>query len=241
MIAVIPVGRGRPATLPYVCRGLAVAGVTEIVTIGEKPEGIEPDRHIPSPNDHSPHENVAGHLRKAAAELDRFVWIDDDTFILKPWTPGVYVRAYSIAGMLRLYPNRGGWSQAVRNSIKVMQAWGFDPEEVPCGTIHRPWYVEAKRVNKTLDGLASVGGGSFKALYVAGLADVIPVGDAKVTGRAAPKADADVVSVFHDSWRKAAGEMVRRALPERSRWELEPATQHADNRRGPQRHQHRRR
>jgi len=209
--------------------------------VGERPQNIEPDRHIDSPNTDKPHINVAGHLRRASKIIDgEFIWCDDDTFTVRPWTLGVYVRDYSIAGMLRLYPSRGHWSHAVRASIKVMESWGFDPENVPCGTIHRPWLVATDRVLRTLSALDAVGGGSFKALYVAGLDDVIVAGDAKVHGRAVPKPDADVISVFHDSWKANAGRIIRETFIEPSRWETQLAEVAAASvRRGPRRH-HRR-
>jgi hypothetical protein len=221
---VIPVGRGRPTTLPYVLRSAVEnTDVTELVTVGERPKGVEADRHIDSPNTDKPHVNIAGHLRRVCKVYDgEFVWCDDDMFFLKPWVPGVYVRAYSIAGMLRLYPSRGHWSQAVRSSIKVMESWGYDPEEAPCGTIHRPWLVETGRVMRTVEALEAVGGGSFKALYVAGLEGVITAGDPKVVGRVAPRADADMVSVLANSWQKAAGQIVRQRFPTPSRWESTP-------------------
>jgi hypothetical protein len=241
--AVIPVGRGRPPCLPYVARSLAKhASITELVTVGERPTTLEPDLHLDSPNAGKPYQNVAGHLRLAAELGGEFIWCDDDTFLMKPWTPGVYVRPFSIAHMLRENPNVGGWSVAVRNSITVMKEWGYDPEQVPCGPVHKPWLVESSRVIKTLDGLDTVGGGSFKALYVAGLEGVIETDDVKiVNARGLPSPKADVVSVHPHSWAKNTGNAIRQAFPERSRWESEPPTENADNRRGPQRHKNRRR
>lgn len=233
MIAVVPLGRSRPTTLPYVLRSLHYAGVTELVTVGQRPDGIEPDRHIESPNDAKPHLNVAGHLRKAADLFDEFIWLDDDTVFLADWTPGVYVRPFSIAHMLRSNPTRGSWSKAVRAAIGVMAGWGYDPETVPCGTVHRPWLVHADRVRKTLDGLDEVGGGSFKALYVAGLEGTVPADDPKVWGHGFPDADADMVSFEAGSWRYNAGRVVRERFGEPSRWETEPLP---DVRRGPRRH-----
>jgi hypothetical protein len=213
--------RGRPATLPYVLRSFAVhADITELVTVGEHPVGVTPDRHIDSPNKGKPHQNVAGHLRRVASELGgSFVWCDDDTFALRPWAPAVYVRPFSIGHMLRKNPNAGHWSHAVRASVKVLEAWGYDPDEVPCGTVHRPWLVDSARVLTVVDALDAVGGGSFKALYVAGLADTVAVEDHKLRGRDMPKPDADVVSVFHDSWRYNAGRIIREKFPDPSRWE----------------------
>lgn len=240
MRAVIPIGPRRPLTLPHVLRSLvAHANVDELITVGEPPKGIEPDFHIDSPNTDRPHVNILGHLRRATEHIDgKWVWCDDDMFLLKPWTPGVYVRGYSIASMLRKYPNRGTWSQAVRASIKVMEGWGYDPEEVPCGTIHRPWLVDSDRVRMVCDAL---GNGSFKALYVAGLDDVIPAPDPKVTGRGVPKPDADVISVLHDSWRHNAGRLVRETFTEPTRWETEPTAGKALAGSGHEARRHRRR
>lgn len=212
--------------------------------MGERPEGIEPDHHIDSPNDSQPHVNIAGHLRRVCETIDgEFIWCDDDTFTLRPWTPGVYVHRHSIAGMLRVYPNRGTWSQAVRASIKVMIEWGYDPEAVPCGTVHRPWLVSTDRVRKVVDALDEVGGGSFKALYPAGLTDLIEASNPKILGRKVPHPDSDVISLFMDSWRFNAGRLVRETFTEPSRWEPEPTEGRALIESAPvrARHKHRRR
>lgn len=220
--AVIPIGPKRAPTLIHAVRSLdAHAGITELVTVGARPEGIEPDYHIESPNDKAAHKNVCGHLRRVCEAFGgEFVWTDDDTFTIKPWTPGVYVRGYSIAQMLRKYPNRSTWSQSVRNAIQVMKAQGYDPETVPCGTIHRPWLVDAERALQTLDALDEVGGGSFRSLYVAGMDDVIPAADPKVSGRAMPPAHRDVVSLDGKSaWTKNAGRLMREQFRFPSGWE----------------------
>lgn len=231
MIAVIPVGSRRPASLPYVLRSLRLyADVTEVVTVGDRPHGIEPDLHIDSPNAGKPHLNIAGHLRKI--DLAEFVWCDDDTFTVRPWVPGVYTREYSIAQMLRLYPTSGNWSGALRSSISVMEAWGFDPETVPAGTVHRPWLVTAERAGLVLDALDSAGGGSFKALYPAGI-DVIAAADPKINGRGLPRPDADVISVDPHAWGKNAGRIIRERFTEPTRWETEPPIEPAL--RGPRR------
>lgn len=220
--AVIPIGPKRAPTLIHAVRSLEVhAGITELVTVGARPKGIEPDHHIESPNSGVAHINIGGHLRRACEAFGgEFVWTDDDTFTVKPWTPGVYVRGYSIAQMLRKYPSRSSWSQSVRNSIKAMKIEGYDPEEVPCGTIHRPWLVDAQRALRTLDALNEVGGGSFRALYVAGLDNVIPAPDPKVTGRAVPPPYRDVISLDgRSAWNKNAGRILREMFTETSRWE----------------------
>lgn len=237
--AVIPVGRGRPATLPYVLRSLKHADVTEVVTVGETPQGIEPDLHIPSPNTGLPYQNVAGHLRRVCEKLGgEFMWCDDDTVLMKPWTPGVYVWHASIVGMLRLFPQRGRWSEAVRASIGVIREWGFDPDEVPAGTVHRPWLVSADRALMVLDALDRVGGGSFKALYPAGLDGLIVASNPKVTGRQVPHPDMDVISLATDSWRYNAGRVVRDAFGDPSDWEtVEPVL--VSTQRGPRRRRHR--
>ena len=238
---VIPIGRGRPDTLPYVLRSLAEhAGVTEVITVGERPKGIEPDQHIDSPNDGQPHVNIAGHLRRVCEAIDgEFIWTDDDTFTMKPWVPGVYVHRHSIAGMLRVYPNQGTWSQAVRNSIKVMKQWGHDPETVPCGTVHRPWLVSTDRVRMVTDALNAVRGGSFRALYPAGLPNVVEASNPKILGRNVPHPDSDVISLFNDSWRYNAGRIVRETFTESSRWESAPIEGMAVAARGPARARHR--
>ena len=120
-----------------------------------------------------------------------------------------------------------------RASIKVMQGWGYDPEEVPCGTVHRPWLVSADRALKTLDALDAVGGGSFKALYVAGLEETLIGGNPKVYGRGLPGADSDVISLFNDSWKMNAGRIMRETFTEPSRWETQ--SELAGTRRGPHR------
>ena len=245
MKAVIPVGKGRPSTLPYVLRSLVrYADVDELVTVGERPAGIEPDLHIDSPNTDKPHMNILGHLARVAEVIDgEWVWTDDDTFTIKPWTPAVYVRPFSIAHMLRENANKGHWSHAVRASIKVMQAQGYDPEQVRCGTAHRPWLVTTDRVAHIVATLTAAGGGSFKALYVAGLDDVIEADDHKIRQRGVPHPSADVVSVFNDSWRYNAGRIIRERFTEPTRWESTPtedmAVSTGGRARGPRRH-HRR-
>lgn len=235
MRAAIPIGPRRPTTLPYVLRSLAkYADVDSVITVGERPKGIEPDLHIDSPNTGKTYDNVAGHLRKVAELGGQFIWCDDDTFTVKPWEPGIYVRGYSIAEMLRHNPNQGTWSEAVRKSIEVMRANGFDPAKVPAGTTHRPWLLKSDRVLRTLD---MMGSGSFRALYVAGLRKLIVAPDPKIVGRGMPREDADVISVYHDSWRYNAGRIVREMFPEPSQWETEPVAE-VSLHRGPRRHRH---
>ena len=243
MRVVIPVGRGRSATLPYVLRSLSQhAGIDEVVTVGETPAGITPDLHIPSPNAARPHVNILGHLRRVCEQVSgEWMWCDDDTFTIKPWVPGVYVRPFSIAYMLKNNANKGNWSHAVRASIKVMEALGYDPEQVKCGTTHRPWLVETGRVMDTVKTLEDAGGGSFKALYVAGLDDLIEANDPKIMGRGVPHPKADVVSVFNDSWRFNAGRIIRERFTEPTRWESGSTTDTALTPSGPARAGHRRR
>lgn len=237
MLAAIPIGPARPTTLPYVLRALRKhAGVDYLVTVGDRPAGITPDLHIDSPNTAKPHQNVAGHLCRLADELtEPFVWCDDDTFTLKSWTPGVYVRPFSIAYMLRHNPKRGYWSVAVGQSIKVMESWGYDSNVVPCGTTHRPWLVDPDRARMIVDALDAVGGGSFKALYVAGLSGLIEAEDIKLVGRGTIKPDADVVSVYHNSWNDNAGRILRETFADPTPWESAPEPVTAV-RRGPRRH-----
>lgn len=220
MRAVIPVGPKRPNTLPYALRALArFADVDEVITVGARPTTVEPDLHIDSPNDRKAHLNILGHLRRVTEQVDgEWIWTDDDTFPVKPWTPAVYVRAYSIARHLRDFPNRGPYSKAVRASIQLMENDGYDPEQVPCGPCHRPWLVNSERVRRVVEAVEPVGG-SFKTYYVAGLDDVIAKGDAKIHGRGMPKPDADVISVFNTSWRQNAGRIIRETFTEPTRWE----------------------
>lgn len=205
-------------------RSLAAhAGVDEVWTVGDQPDGITPDRHIHSPNDLRPYQNIAAHLTRVCSATDEpFIWCDDDTFTIRPWTPAVYVRPFSIDYFFRRNRNRGMWSVAVRNSIKVMTDHGYDPTQVPCGTTHRPWLVDPARAEQTIEALAPVGGGSFKAMYVAGLTGVVESDDPKLRGRGMPKPDADVISVFNDSWRYNAGRIIRDTFPTPSRWEDTP-------------------
>lgn len=222
MKAVIPLGRNRPPTLPYVCRALeANTPVTEIVTVGETPS-IKPDLHIASPNDkRHGHLNVLQHLATALDQITdaEFVWIADDVFPLKPWTPGVYVRKASIAAHLRMYASRGAYSRAIRASVEIIRDLGHDPEQVPCGSIHRPWLVNADRVRDSVKLVQEKGDGEWKTVYVAGLNDTIPAGDPKLVGRGMPKPNADMISVFVDSWRYNAGRIIRETFPDPSRWE----------------------
>jgi hypothetical protein len=195
--------------------------VTRIVTVGERPTTIEPDHHIDSPNFSAPYINVLGHLRRVVAWLDvpEFVYNADDTFPMTTWTPGVYVRKYSIADHIRHYPNHGTYTKAVKASVSIMVAQGYDPEQVPCGAIHRPMLIDRTRAAATLDLIESAGGAGFKVLYVAGLDNVIPTYDPKIHGRGMPKPDADVISVVAESWRHNAGRLVRERFTEPSRYE----------------------
>lgn len=184
--------------------------------------------------------NILGHLRRVTEQVDgEWIWCDDDVFTIKPWTPGVYVRSYSIARHLRDYPNRGVYTQAVRASVSLMQDDGLDPEQVPCGPCHRPWLVDSERVRRVTDAVEPVGG-SFKTYYVAGLSDTIPGPDAKVRGRGMPHPDADVISVFNDSWRYNAGRIIRETFTEASRWEATDMAPASDGRVASPRRSHRR-
>jgi hypothetical protein len=221
MIYVLPYGSRRAATLPYVARALqANTDISALIVVGAEPYGITPDEYWPSPNDGPPHQNTNGHLRLAAERLlpeQAFVWIADDTFPLKPWTPVTHVRKYSIAKHYSDFPRIRGYSDLVRISINVMRSEGYDPNLVPCGAIHRPMLVEPKRVLGTLDRLPA--NSHFKSLYVAGLEGVVPIGEAKIKTAAVPREDADTISTEPRSWAGPAGKMIRRKLSEPSRWE----------------------
>jgi hypothetical protein len=224
MIAVMPHGLKRVGTTPYVTRALeANTPITRLIVVGAAPYGITPDDYWESPNTKRNHENVNGHLRLAATRLleegvESFVWIADDTFPLKPWTPVTHVRPFSIAAHLAEYPNIRGYSNLIRISMRVMRAEGYDPHLVPCGAIHRPMLVETKRVLQTLDKLPAES--HFKSLYVAGLKDVVPTYEAGIKTRTAvPKPTVDCISTAPPSWAGEAGKFIRRKLSEPSRWE----------------------
>lgn len=223
MRAVIPVGRGRPNTLAYAARALERhAGVTELWTVGEHPTVLTPDRHIDSPNDQrAAYLNVQQHLRAVLDMIDgdRFVWTADDVFTLSPWRPGVYVRRDTLAEHLRTYPNKGHYSRAVRASIEIVRGLGYDPEEVPTGAGHRPWLVDPHRAEQAAAAVQLRGEGEWMMVYVAGLEDVTPVGNAKVHGHGLIAPDADVASTDPRSWRYNAGRHIRATFREPSRWE----------------------
>jgi hypothetical protein len=224
MIAVIPYSNRRSPTIVYAARALeAHTPISRLIIIGAEPNGISPDDWWPSPNNTAPHANTNRHLRLAAERLldegvESFVWTADDTFPLQRWTPATHVRKYSIATHLGHYPRIRGYSELIRASIKLMREDGHDPNQVPCGAIHRPMLVETKRVIQTLDRLPA--DGHFKSLYVAGLDTVIPAGDPKIKTAADPKETADCISTEPLSWSRGAGELVRRKLAEPSRWEV---------------------
>lgn len=222
MIAVVPLGAGRPDTLPYLSRALqANTPVTEIVTVGAVPKGIEPDHHILNPNGHKKrYLNVLDHLTKALEVVDGpFVWIADDIFPMVPWAPAVYVRRDSLAAHFRRYQHLGGYAAACRASIEIIEAYGHDPEQVPCGAIHRPWLVDPVRCRETVGLVQSRGAGEWKMVHVAGLDGVVPVGDPKIFGFGVPQSNADMISTDHTSWRRNAGRTIREAFPTPSRWE----------------------
>ena len=223
MRAVIPLGRGRPASLVYAARALEQhAGVTELWTVGETPQGLTPDHHIPSPNTAKPtYLNVLAHLRAALAEMDGqpFIWSADDIFPMVPYQPGVYVRKESLAAHLRRYSNKGHYTQAVRASIVLVRGLGFDPEQVPCGAIHRPWLVDPERARWVTDSVHAHGAGEWKLAYVAGAIGTTPVGDPKIFGHGLPQPDADMISTEPGSWRYNAGRIIRETFKTPSRWE----------------------
>lgn len=220
-VCVIPVGRNRPDSLRYAVRALAAyTPVDFLVTVGETPKGIRPDLHFARPNTASPPiVNTSAHLRHVAERLAApFVWSHDDMFPLRPWTPTVHVRAYSIARHLADFPNVGGYSKGVREGVAVLRDWGHDPETVPCGPIHRPVLLHPDRILRCLDALSPTG--SWLTVYPV-LADVVvPVGDCKIVGgQDEPRDDVDCVSTVAASWKGAAGEFVRGRLTVPSRWE----------------------
>lgn len=223
MRAVVPIGKGRPPSLPYAARALEqYAGVTELWTVGERPTTLTPDRHIDSPNTAKPvYLNVITHLRAALAEMDGepFIWTADDIFPMRAWLPGLYVRKESLAAHLRRYSNKGNYTHATRASVNLVRAWGYDPEEVPCGAIHRPWVVDPERARRVTDAVWAQGAGEWKMLYVAGAVGAQPVGDPKIFGHGMPQPDADMISTENQSWRRNAGRIVREAFRTPSRWE----------------------
>lgn len=222
MIAVVPLGAGRPDTLPYLSRALqANTPVTEIVTVGAVPKGIEPDHHIPDPNSNKTrYLNVLSHLAKALEVVDApFVWIADDIFPMVRWSPAVYVRKDSLGAHFRRYQHLGGYAKATKAAVQIIEGMGHDPEQVPCGAIHRPWLVDPDRAWATVEMVKSKGAGEWKMVYVAGLAEVVPVGDPKIFGFGVPQSGADMISTDHTSWRRNAGRVVREAFPAPSRWE----------------------
>lgn len=227
MIAVVPYSNRRSPTVVYAARALEThTPISRLIVVGAEPNGIKPDDFWPSPNNAAPHANTNWHLRLAAERLldegvESFVWTADDTYLLKSWTPVTHVRKYSIATHLGHFPRIRGYSELIRLSMKLMREDGHDPQQVPCGAIHRPMLVETKRVIQILDRLPV--DGHFKSLYVAGLDGVVPAGDAKIKTTAVPKETADCISTEPLSWSKAAGELVRSKLTEPSRWEVPTA------------------
>lgn len=222
MLAVVPLGRGRPPTLNYAVRTLEqYAGITELWTVGEAPTTLTPDRHIDSPNDQKvAYLNVHQHLRAVLTELDApFVWTSDDIFTLKHWKPAVYVRRDTLAEHLRTYSNKSHYTRAVRASIELVRARGYDPEKVPTGAGHRPWLVDPDRAREVAAAVDERGEGSWAMVYVAGLGDTIPAGNSKVHGHNMIHHDADVASTMPQSWKYNAGRLIRETFKTPSRWE----------------------
>lgn len=222
-LAVIPLGRGRPGSLPYALRALEThAGVTEVWTVGERPEKVTPDRHVDSPNNRpAGYLNVQAHLELVLPDiLDPFIWTSDDIFTLTPWTPGVYVRKDTLAEHLRTYANKGHYTRAVKASTEIVRALGYDPETTPTGAGHRPWLVEPFRTRDALKAVDEHGAGWWMFVYVAGLEGVIPSGNSKIHAPHQLVAKgADMASTGPQSWRRNAGRQIREMFPTPSRWE----------------------
>jgi hypothetical protein len=221
VIAALPVGRGRTDSLRWAVRALeAHTPVDFLVTVGERPTTIRPDVHFDRPNTSKPPiVNTSAHLRHVAERLtEPFVWSADDIFPLAPWTPTVHVRRYPISQHLADFPRVAGYSDGVREAVKVLTEWGHDPGVVPCGPIHRPILLHPERILRCLDALSP--SGSWLTLYPV-LADVVvPADDCKiVSGSAVPRDDIDCVSTEGRSWKGATGQFVRARLSSPSRWE----------------------
>jgi hypothetical protein len=220
LVGVIPVGRNRPDSLVHAARALErYTPVDFLVTVGETPRGIRPDVHYPRPNTAAPPiVNTSAHLRFVAERLTApFVWTADDIFPLAPWVPTVHVRAYPIARHLRDFPRVAGYSEGVREGIEVLKQWGHDPEQVPCGPIHRPILLHPDRILRCLDALSPRG--SWLTVYPVLADETVPVGDCKIVGGGAvPRDDVGCLSTTGQSWEGAAGQFVRGRLSSPSRW-----------------------
>lgn len=221
MIYVIPVGRNRPHTLPYAVRSLERYGnLTQLVTVGETPT-VTPDLHIPSPNTADPHTNTSGHLRAvcdlmAAERITEWVWTHDDIVLLAPWTPTSHARAYPIAQHVVDFPAVPTYSQGLRRVVQWMKRQGHDPQQVPCGPIHRPRLIDTAHLAGIIDVHDGIGvpASLYEAAYVIGR-PVTVTGDPKVTGHTAPH-QPDCVSVVRSSWQNTAGNMIRDRFPDPS-------------------------
>jgi hypothetical protein len=221
VIGVIPVGRGRTDSLRWAVRALErYTPVDFLVTVGETPQGIRPDVHFDRPNTgRPPIVNTSAHLRHVAERLTApFVWSADDIFPLKDWTPTVHVRRYPISQHLADFPRVHGYSDGVREGVKVLGEWGHDPSSVPCGPIHRPTLLHPDRILRCLDAMSP--SGSWLTVYPV-LADTLtPADDCKImSGSAVPRDDVDCLSTDVRSWKGTAGQFVRAKLTVPSRWE----------------------
>lgn len=152
---VYPVRAGENESLRYALRTLANLNHGEVFIVGDAPSWVTNVNVIAGNRFETKQRNVFDNVRLACEHPDvpeRFLMMNDDFFLLRPYSPMVEFRSRLTDHIhsLRTGQRCSWWEQSLRNTLACLP-----PEPAPLSyELHKPFIVERDKMREALDEVA---------------------------------------------------------------------------------------
>lgn len=234
----VPVRKGENPELRYAIRSWVrhagmVEGLDRLVTVGDHPDWLEPDLHIPGNLHRSGPVNVFENIRTACTSGllgDRAVIANDDMFAVDATDPTEVCYRRPLAEHIRGLQQNTWWSASLRLTHAYLRAHGV-PQPLSF-ELHRPLAVNTAAMGSVLAEAWSGHGfpPQWRTLYgnLAGPSSPTQARDSKVLSRRG-EITGPWISTTDGAWKLGWGDRIMHMFPEPTMWENDnPARQRKD-------------